>query len=555
MDTLFIEIAIVIIAAGVLSLVFTMLKQPMIIAYIVTGLLVGPSILGFAGDINAFQAMSEIGIAFLLFLVGLNLNWRNIKDVGKIALLGGLGQVAFTTFFGSLIAFAFGFDLTTSILIGIAFAFSSTIIIVKLLTDKEDLDRFYGRIAVGMLIVQDLVAMVVLLVIGAMTGSGAVEVVLLVSGLKAVVVIGGLWLMAKYVLPHIFEYVARSQELLFLIALSWCFAIAAGLYFLGFGIEIGALLAGLTLAGSQFHREIESKIRPLRDFFLIIFFIVLGTHLSLDSLSDVLLPSLAFSAFILIGNPLIVLAIFRASGYHPRTGFMVGATMAQVSEFSFILLAVASSTGLIDDSILPMATIVGLVTIGMSTYLINYSEIIYQKLEWVFRWMEKKPELEQRHLEDAPEILLIGYDHLGKAILPSVKKLKKSYLVIDFDPVVIKVLEDSKVSFEYGDAGNEEFLHHILAEKSKMIISTVPDFAVNSDLVEYIKQKRSRSAVIVTAKNPHQANKLYKLGATFVILPNMLGGELFSQLLSKKKEKKQSWVAVRKKQEKLFKEY
>ena len=275
-DLLFNEIALVIITAGVIGLIFVLFRQPLIIAYIATGLIIGPSVLGLTQSDEVFHAMSEVGIAFLLFMVGLNLNWRNVKDVGAVSVIAGLGQGLFTSLLGFFLASFFGFSTMNALFIGVGFAFSSTIIIVKLLTDKEDLDRFYGRIAVGMLIVQDIIAMLVLLVIGTFSG-GVDNISLALSGsiLKGVVVIALLWVFAKYILPPIFRFAARSQELMFLLALSWCFAVASGLHFLGFGIEVGALLAGISLAGSRFHREIESKIRPLRDFFLVIFFIVL----------------------------------------------------------------------------------------------------------------------------------------------------------------------------------------------------------------------------------------------------------------------------------------
>ncbi|RMD51632.1 cation:proton antiporter, partial [Candidatus Parcubacteria bacterium] len=222
-DFLFFEIAAVIITAGVIALIARLLKQPLIIAYIATGLLVGPGLLGIAESHQVFDALSEIGIAFLLFLVGLHLNWRNIRDVGKIAVMAGVGQIMFTAFAGGVMAYWLGFDLFTAALLGIAFAFSSTIIIVKVLSDKEDLDRFYGRISVGILIIQDIVAMLMLLGLVAFNDSDeSIAMIVGISIVKMAAALFFLWLFAKFVLPHVFRYAAHSQELLFLIALSWC---------------------------------------------------------------------------------------------------------------------------------------------------------------------------------------------------------------------------------------------------------------------------------------------------------------------------------------------
>ncbi len=552
-EVLFFEIALVIVFAGLVALLFRFLKQPMMIAYLATGLLVGPSLLDIAQSGEVFATLSSIGIAFLLFLVGLHLNWRNIKDVGMIALLAGVGQVIFTTSIGYILIRFLGFDVVTSVVAALAFAFSSTIIIVKLLADKEDLERFYGRISVGVLIVQDIIAMVVLLAVAAF-GTEADSIAALVgfSILKLAAVIVALLLIARYILPHVMRFAAHSQELLFLTAVAWCFALAGGLTFLGFGIETGALLAGISLAGTEFRREIDSKIRPLRDFFVIIFFIVLGTQLSVDALTDSVWIGLILSVFILVGNPLILLTVLRLFGYHPRTGFLVGVTMAQVSEFSFILLATAFTTGLIGEEMMSIATIVAMVTIGVSTYLIKYNERIYEHLEWMFAWMDSVPENKDDKGEPGPSVVLFGYHNMGSTILPAIKQLKEDYLVVDFNPAIIDKLSKTRIPHIYGDMGSRDFLSYIKADKSKLIISTIPDVAANSDMIEYLKIKRSRAAVVVTAKSDLDAKKMYEAGATFVIVPTILGGELFGQILDKNKFKKASWKALVKHQQKMF---
>ncbi|MFH1767169.1 MAG: cation:proton antiporter, partial [Patescibacteria group bacterium] len=389
---------------------------------------------------------------------------------------------------------------------------------------------------------------------GALYGGGgdSIYIVIAIAVLKVVIVIVCLWFVARYILPHLFKYAAQSQELLFLTAVIWCFAVASGLQFLGFGIEIGALLAGISLAGSEFHREIESKIRPLRDFFLIIFFVVLGTHLSFNAVEAAWVPALIFSAFILIGNPFIVIVLMRLFGYHIRVGFLVGVTMAQISEFSFILLSVALTAGIIDSSVMTLATLVGLGTIAISTYLIKYNEQIYQKLEWAVKFMEKKPDKEKIERIKAPEILLLGYEYLSMAFLPAIKAMNKDYLVVDFNPVVIEKLKSSRIPHMYGDAGNEDFLCDIRAEKTELVISTIPDMTISTDLIAYLKSKRSRASIVVTAKTVENAKILYDFGATFVILPNILGGKLFAEILIKKKTKKSAWNAAAKSQQKIL---
>jgi Kef-type K+ transport system membrane component KefB len=553
-DSLFVEIAAVIVLAGAASLVADFLRQPLIIAYIITGLIVGPSILGISTHPELLQALSEVGIAFLLFLVGLHLNWRSVKDVGKISVLAGMGQVIFTSLIGYLFAIQFGFSSMEALFLGVGFAFSSTIIIVKLLSDKEDLERFYGRISVGILIVQDIAAMIVLVLIGAVRdqSGGGLDQVLLEAGLKILIVIGLLFLLNRYVLPKLFQYAARSQELLFLTAIAWCFALASLLYLLGFGIEIGALLAGLTLASSEFQREIDSKIRPLRDFFLILFFIVLGTNLSIDSIGSALVPGVLFSLFVLIGNPLIVIIILRAFGYHPRTGFLVGVTMAQISEFSFIVLAGGIAAGLIDESVLPLATVVALITITASTYMIKYNHAMYQRMEFLFKWLENGRERQGSRKKKAPDTIVFGYHRIGEALLETVQSMKGEYLYADFDPAVIQKLGEMDIPHIYGDAGNEDFLQYLRVERSKLVISTIPDMAVNHDILEYLTMRKFKGTVIVTAKRTQEAGELYALGADYVIVPNVLSGVLFADLLKSKKNRKSSWGVVARRDKKII---
>lgn len=550
-NLVFIEIAAALTTAGVVSLLAFRLRQPLIIAYIIAGLIVGPAFLGLTNSSEFFATMSQMGIAFLLFLVGLGLNWRNVREVGGVSLLIGVGQVVFTTIIGYFIAKLLGFDSVTSWFVAFAFAFSSTIIIVKLLSDKEDLDRLYGRISVGLLIVQDLIAMVSLLVLAAWRNGGDLISVLEVSALKMLAVILALWFISRFFLSPLIRFAARSHEMLFLTAISWCFALSSALVLLGFTVEIGALLAGVTLASSGFEREITSKIRPLRDFFIVIFFIVLGSTLSLASLLDVLVPALIFSAFILFGNPFIVLLLMRAVGFHPRTGFLVGTTVAQISEFSFIVLFAAASSGIVSSDVLPLATTVALITIAASSYLIIWNGQIYERCGWLFRWLEKGTE-QKRHTIQTPEVLLLGYHRLGEQVLPVIQSLRQSYLVVDFDPSAIQELSAAQVPVMYGDAGDSELLTDLRADRAKLIVSTIPDADVSAEILEYIYTRSSRAAVVVTVKTAEQAAKMYALGATFVIVPSILSGKLFADLLKKKKTKKTSWGSLAREQRQIL---
>lgn len=542
-NSLFLEIAAVMMTAGLFSLIAYKLKQPLIIAYIATGIVVGPGLFNLAQSVEVFEAMSSIGIAFLLFIVGLNLNWRSVKDVGRVALVAGSAQVIVTSVVGTGIALLMGVPLPTSIFLGVAFSFSSTIIIVKLLTDKEDLDRLYGRIAVGMLIVQDLIAMLILLVLAAMQDGQDLRAILTFSLGKGLMTVFALWLLAKLVIPKIFSYAARSQELLFLIALGWCFAVASALQYFGFGIESGALLAGVSLAGTGFQHEIEAKIRSLRDFFLIIFFIVLGTHLTWGALDSVLILSVVMSVYVLIGNPLIAQVIMRFMGYHPRTAFLAGTTVAQISEFSFIMLAAGIAGGFVLPEALTLATIVGLITIAGSSYLVAYNERIYEKLSAFFP-SKKREHDDVKHA--GSDVVLLGYDRMGKEILPQIVEMTDDYRIIDFNPTVVEHLLVEGRPVMYGDVGSEDVLLMAHVDKAKLVISTIPDMSVNDAILDFFRHRHSKASIVVTVKSSSDAKRCYDLGATFVIVPSILSGERFAEFLGKRKEKKSSWNALAK---------
>lgn len=544
-SSLFLQIATVMMTAGVFSLIAYKLRQPLIIAYIATGIVAGPGVLGLTTSVDVFETLSSIGIAFLLFIVGLNLNWRNVKDVGRVALIAGLAQVLVTSLIGMTIALWLNYPFQTALFLGVAFSFSSTIIIVKLLTDKEDIDRLYGRIAVGMLIVQDLIAMVILLVVAAMREGDSLQAVLTLSFGKALIAIGVLWLLAKLFIPKLFSYAARSQELLFLIALGWCFAVASALQYFGFGIEIGALLAGVTLAGTGFHHEIEAKIRSLRDFFLVIFFIVLGTHLTVAHAIDLVIPAMVMSAYVLIGNPLIAQVIMRVMGYHPRTAFLAGTTVAQISEFSFIMLAAGIAGGYVVESALTLATLVGLITIAGSSYLVAYNERIYEFFARYFPDTRRPTADTLSH--KSSEAFLLGYDRMGREILPAIQEMTDDYRIIDFNPTVVESLLVEERPVAYGDVGSEDvlLLHHV--DKAKFVISTVPDMSVNDTLLDFMRHRHSKAAVVVTVKSSDDAKRCYDLGATFVIVPSILSGEKFAEFLQKRKQKKTMWDALAKK--------
>jgi Kef-type K+ transport system membrane component KefB len=551
LEELFFEIGFILVVAAAVSMVLHKLRQPLIIAYIIAGIIVGPSLLAITHGSEIFDVMAELGVAFLLFTVGLGLNWRTVKDVGGISLATGVGQVLFTSIAGFGIGQMLGLDVTTSIYLAVTFTFSSTIIVVKLLMDRDDLDSLYGRISVGFLLVQDFIAMLLLLGLGGFTSGIPLEQVFVTSLLKGIIIMPILWAISAYVVPYILEYVAKSQELLVMFALAWCFLIAGLLTWFGFGVEIGALIAGVTLSGSVYQREIDARMRPLRDFFLIIFFVILGTRMNFLDIQATIIPTIVFSLFILVSNPLVVLLIMRSLGYHPRTGFLTGTTIAQISEFSFIVLAIGIEAGHIGNDALAIATSVALVTIAGSSYFIKHNEQAYEALHPLFKWIEPRRVLqsEKKTKLKPSKVILFGHHRMGQVLLPSIKSLRQSYTVVDFDPNMVRELSEMGEPVVYGDAGDDGFLTDIRADKARFIISTIPDASINMTLLGYLKRNHYKGSVIVTSHRRDQAERCYEMGASYVIVPSVLSGEKFTELLSMKKTQKRTWEQWRKQQD------
>ena len=536
------------IIAATLSLILHRLRQPLIIAYIITGIMVGPSVLSVASSPEILEIMSQIGVAFLLFTVGLGLNWRSVKDAGGIALATGVGQVLFTSVAGFLIGMGLGFDPVTSAYIAVALAFSSTIIIVKFLMDKEDLDSLYGRISVGFLLVQDFIAMLILLGLSGISHGASLQEIVITTLIKGAVIVPVFWLVSTHILPHLVRYAAKSQELLFIFSIAWCFFVATVLHLFGFGIEIGALIAGISLSTSMYVQEIIARIRPLRDFFLIIFFIVLGTHLGVQHIDGIILPTILFSLYVLIGNPLIVLFVMRLLGYHPRTGFLAGTTVAQISEFSFIIIAAGIAAGHLESSILALVTLVGIITISGSSYLIEHNERIYERLSWLFKRFEPSHmlEMEKKQVFETRQVFLFGCHDSGMELLPVIQSMKRSYVVVDFDPQMTRQLSEQGIPNIYGDAGDEAFLTEVQADKAKLIISTIPDFVISTSILGFLSARHYVGAVVVSVHTPEEARLAYEMGATYVIIPSVLSGKKFSEMLTQHKASKHSWGRLQK---------
>jgi len=524
--------ALLVLAAGV-GFVGLLLRQPLIVSFIAVGIVAGPSVLNIAQSNEQIDLLAELGIAVLLFLVGLKLDFNLVRTLGPVALVTGLGQVIFTTVFGFAIGLVLGLDALTAIYVAVALTFSSTIIIVKLLSDKREIDSLHGRIALGFLIVQDLavvVAMIVLSAIGVGAGDDAAfSDVLVVLG-YGLVMLCAVALFIHYAANPLVDRLSQAPELLVSFAIAWAVLLAAIGHYLGFGKELGGLLAGVSLASTSYREAIAARLTSLRDFLLLFFFIALGASLDLSVLGASVGPAIVLSLFVLIGNPLIVLIIMVTMGYRKRTGFLAGLTVAQISEFSLIFMAMGVTIGHVNDQALGLVTLVGLITIAASTYMITYSHQIYDRIEPILRIFDRPMIATQR--EDAPsssqghDVILFGLGRYGSGIAGVLREAGLRVLGVDFSPEAVRHARMEGYDVIFGDATDPEFVANLPLGAARWLVLAVPehDIGLTHDdprqaLLRTVQDLGYNGKVAVTAHREQTALALTHAKADIVLMP------------------------------------
>lgn len=535
---IFTEISIILIITTAIASVMRLLKQPLIVGYLISGVIVGPYVLNILQSSTEVELFSKVGIAMLLFIVGLSLNPDTVKETGASSLITGIGQIVFTSIIGFGIIKLLGFSNTVAMYGAIALTFSSTIIILKLLSDRGDLNSLYGKVSIGFLLVQDIVATLLLVIvplIGAhsVTGGAGIGLQFIKLFLAGTGISIALYMIAKYILPKFSDYLAKSSELLFIFSVSWGLVLATIFYKIGFSIEIGALIAGVTLSASKYSFEISSRMRPLRDFFIVMFFVLLGSHLVLTNIGTLVIPAIVLSLFVLIGNPIIVFFLMNRLGYTNRTSFMAGLTVAQISEFSLILMALGLSLGHIDQGAVTLITLVGIITIAGSTYLVMYADTLFALLSPLLNKMTSHDHEPHAIATDTAihDMVIFGFGRVGLEFVAKAKEKNMSYVAVDYNPEVFKGSRGQDIHFKFGDVQDIEFLEEINTSSAQVIISTIPDLETNLLLIRYYRKHTTDGAILVTCRTVEEAERLYEAGATYVILSHYLGAYHATQMI------------------------
>lgn len=520
------SLGLIIVTAALFSFLGRGIRMPSIVVYILAGLVLGP-MLGIIEVDHSLELIAEVGIALLLFLVGLELSLDKIKDVGPVAVAAGLGQVVFTAAGGFLLCWMLDFTLMESVFLAVGLTFSSTVVVVKLLDAKGDLNKLYGRIAVGIFLVQDLVVIVVLTFLAGLGEGESLGFTSITIGLGKA--FGGMTVIlllaliaSKYVLPRPFAWAARNPDTIFIWALCWCFSIVLLAEWLALSLEIGAFLAGMALAQLPYNDDLRRRLHPLMNLFIAVFFVTLGIQMELGEALAAWPTALILSLFVLIGNPLIFLIIITRMGYGEKTAFRTSVTVAQISEFSFIFATMGVASGLIGQHILSVTALVGIVTIGVSAYMILYSDPLYRfcRRFWLlkpFRAPAETDDDRDAH-EKSNHIIVIGMNALGRSIVNKLIARGEEVLAVDTDP---RKLADLACPTEIGNVEYESVVEEIGLRRARAVVSALQIEDANN-LIAY-RCKQAGIPCAIHAFDISVVDDLIELDAEYLIMPSVDG--------------------------------
>jgi Kef-type K+ transport system membrane component KefB len=529
------SVGICVTAAAIAALIGWRVKQPLILAYLLTGVLIGPQVLDLVGDREAISTVSEIGLILLLFVIGLEIDLKKLLGSGRaVAALGflqvpiciGLGLI----FFGAIPGLGGG--RYAVLYLAACMAMSSTMIVVKLLYDRSDLDTLPGRITLGALVFQDVWAVIMLAVQPNLSNPNLQPLV--VSLLEGAGLVIWALAMSRYVLPRVFRAVAKAPELVLVTALAWCFFLAAAASQAGLSREMGALIAGVSISTFPYSMDVGAKVGSIRDFFVTLFFVTLGMQIPIPSV-HVLLIAAAAAAFLILSRSVVVPILYFA-GLGQRASILPAVNLANISEFSIVIASLGLARGHIDSSVVTVVILTFAATSIASTYLIGDSARVYRILHRLLRLLHlpdiDRPDAGTQHPH--ADVVFLGFFRDASSVLHEFEhhgpkrgrhRLVDRMLVIDFNPHVIGELRRRSIPCVYGDISHLDTLVHAHVEGARLVISTITDDVLrgtnNARLFAESKQVWPTAAVILTSEHVVQALDFYAAGVDYVYVPRM----------------------------------
>ena len=526
-----VQIAYAIVLATTFAFVAKLLRQPVILGYIAAGVLLGETVGVHWISTEAIEPIAELGLILLLFMIGLEIDLKKLKQTGKAVATVGLLQVPIGTALGLIFFKALGFTGLGPLYLGFACALASTMIVVKLLYDRFELDTTAGRVMLGILVFQDIWA-ILFLALQPNLRDPAVSILLL-SFIKGALVVGFALLVSKQVLPKLFKSVAKLPELMVLGALAWCFGIVLLAAQLGLSTAMGALIAGVSLSTFPYNLDVIAKVVSLRDFFITLFFVSLGTKIGQPTV-EVMTLAIAGSAFLIASRFMTITPILGAFGKGSRVSFVSALNLGQVSEFSLVIVTLGVGLAQVDARVLDVVLWMLVITSVLSTYAISNSHAIYKAMSPVLRTVgfhDADMLVKEGGHEPARPIVFLGFARQASSLLEEMIKRDPSVVdritVVDFNPDVRAGLEQRMVHTIYGDISHADTLHHAKVPEAKVILSTIPDSVLkgtsNIRILRQLRAMAPAARIIVTSEILEHAREMYLEGAAYVLIHRFVG--------------------------------
>ena len=540
------SVGIAILAATIMAYIGNVLKQPLLLAYIAAGIVIGPRIgLGLVKDINDIETISHFGLILLLFLIGLEIDIKKLKESGKSLLVGGLSQFPITALMGVgfflLLGYTFGDGKYDLLYLAACCSLSSTAIVVKLLYGKFELDTLAGRITLGILVFQDIWA-ILLLGIQPNLADPDIFQILLSFG-KGILLVVLSMIISKYILPRIFKSIAKLPELVLISSLGWCFLVCWAAAFFNLSLEMGALIAGVAISTFPYNLDVIAKVVNIRDFFVTLFFVSLGMQIPnpFDNPSILITAAIA-SAFLISSRFLSIFPVLYSLKNGLRVSLLTFINLSQISEFSLVIATIGVAAGHITRDTMSVIIFVFVITSILSTYMIKYNDSIQKALAFLLQKLGLKDIQSAEHEDEIAvdrEIALLGFYRTASSLVHELIsneqnkntaiRLKDRIVVVDFNPEIHESLQSRGIKVVYGDISHLDTLHHAGIQDVKIVISTIPDTILvgtdNLKIIKHIKGICPHAKIIVTAESIERALKMYAEGADYVFIPRILAAQ------------------------------
>jgi Kef-type K+ transport system membrane component KefB len=544
------DVALCILGATLLAVPAHIFRLPLVLAYLIAGVIIGPSLgFGLITETANIATMSSIGLVLLMFILGLEIDIRKLLRAGKAVLVNGVTQFVGCACLAALFFSLFGFSNAkgnyTLTYLAVACSLSSTLVVVKMLSDRMELDLLTSRLTLGILVIQDLWAITFLAIQPKLHALSLMTVFLSLS--KAALLITSAWLIAKFLLPKLFHRVGKQPELLIVTAMGWCFGICGLAGWLNLSVEMGALIAGVCIASFPYHSEIAAKISSLRDFFITLFFVALGMQIPMPNIQVLGLTGLIV-IFVTISRVLTVFPVLHLMRYGNRASLIPALNLSQLSEFSLVLAALGVSYKHISSDILAAFILAMVITFLISSVLIPGSYSIHRKVGPLLEKIGLKDrfmsvDLEEQKPQDMQQkIVLLGFYREASSFLQEVVRrhsqtMTERLLVIDYNPETLAKLKAKGVSCKYGDVAHSETLRHLHLDQAMIVISTIPDHLLkgtsNLKLLATLKHLAPQARIVVTAETLDAAREMYRQGADYVFIPRIVAAHYLVDVIDR----------------------